>query len=165
MRVKSNKQLATRVIRKIRLRYQLSAVCLLLLAECLLLSCSVPNLEEPDCGEARGIVREFYSYHFGNNLGFSEEELNARGHYLTPEFRKSLGAAPQDLPPGIDPFTRAADPPKAFRVGECKVVEAGRRTSFEVLLFWRDDVRSEQRSITVEADRRADRWLIDRVSN
>lgn len=139
------------------------ALCLLLTAFGWL-GCSVPNLEHPECDQARDVVREFYSYHFGHNLGFTEDDLNARGDYLTPEFLVSIRDQPRDVPPGVDPFTRTEDAPKAFRAGECKVLEPGKRTRFEVLLFWKDDVRSEQRPITVELENRDGKWLIDRVS-
>ncbi len=129
-----------------------------------LAGCSVPNLESRECDQAQDMVREFYSYHFGHNLGFSEEDLNARRNYLTPEFLVSVRDPPRDVPPGVDPFTRTDDPPKAFRVGSCHLVEPGKRTRLEVLLFWKDDVRSEQRSIVVETEQRDGKWLIDRVS-
>lgn len=135
-------------------------LCLLLTAS-FLLGCSVPNLANPECDQARDVVREFYSYHFGHNLGFGEEDLNARRDYLTPEFLANLS----NVPAGVDPFTRTADAPKAFRAGECKILEPGKRTSFEVLLFWKDDVRSEQRPITVELVNRDGKWLIDKVTN
>jgi hypothetical protein len=44
------------------------------------------------------------------------------------------------------------------------VVEEGKRTNLEVLLFWKDDVRTEQTSIRVEAENSDGRWRIDRVS-
>ncbi|MEO8041373.1 MAG: hypothetical protein ABI646_02070 [Acidobacteriota bacterium] len=138
--------------------------CLLLVTSFLLLSCSLPNLEDADCTQSRDSVREFYSYHFGHNLGFAAEDINARREYLTPNFFSSLSETPRDVPPGVDPFTRMDDPPKAFRVGECHVLEPGTRTSFEVLLFWKDDVKSEQRPINVEVIQSGEKWLIDRVS-
>ena len=39
-----------------------------------LLSCgSIPNLEQPECTDSRFVVKEFYSYHFGNEMKFSED--------------------------------------------------------------------------------------------
>lgn len=136
------------------------AYCLLLIA-CCSISCSVPNLANPECDQARDVVREFYSYHFGHNLGYAEEDLNARRDYLTPEFFASVS----EVRSAVDPFTRTTDAPKAFRAGECKVMESGNRTSFQVLLFWKDDVRSEQRPITVELENLDGKWLIDKVTD
>lgn len=133
--------------------------CLLLTAFCLL-SCSVPNLEDPDCTRARDIVREFYSFHFGNDMVFSAENLERRKAYLTPTYFADLNGRPST----IDPFTRTDDVPKAFRVGECHVIEPRRRAAFRVLLFWRTDTRTDQRAINVETKNVDGKWLIDAVS-
>lgn len=133
--------------------------CLLLSAFCLL-ACSVPNLEQPECDQARDAVREFYSFHVGNDLAFAKDDLEKRKRYLTPRFFAELVAA---APIVVDPFTRTDDPPKAFRAGECRVVEPGRRVTFDVLLFWKTDTRTEQRSISVDAENHEGRWLIDNV--
>ena len=155
MKAVSTEQLARRA--KCRIGF-------LLIACCVSLACSIPNLEPQSCIDARTSVREFYSFHFGNGLGFGDEDLDKRQHYLTPELYDSLRVPPRDGPPGIDPFTRTDhDPPKAFRVGECEEVDP-QSAVFEVLLFWKDDVRSEERKITVAVAKRNEHWLIDRVS-
>ena len=142
------------VVRRIRF------VSCLLLSAFFVLSCSVPNLGEPDCEAARDTVREFYSMHFANDRTFSSENLEKRRPFLSREFYEHLKSEPQQG----DPFTRTSDLPKAFRVGECKVVEPGRQTSFELLLFWKDDVRSEQRAIKVETENADGRWLIRSIT-
>jgi hypothetical protein len=142
---------------------------LILLCVLFVASCSVPNLEQPECDQARDRVKEFYSYHFGYNLGFTEENLNARRDYLTPEFLARLQGPLRDAPAGADPFTWTGglsspdDAPKAFRAGECKVLLPDKLTEIEVLLFWKDDVRSEQRSIWVELEKQDGKWLINHV--
>ena len=133
-------------------------ICCLLLSAACLLACSVPNLGEPDCEAARVTVREFYSFHFGNDMTNSAENLEKRRQFLTPGFYEQLKGAEK---PG-DPFTLTDDPPKAFRVGECEVSETGVR--FDVLLFWKTDTRSEQRSIKVLAENVSDKWLIGSVT-
>lgn len=133
--------------------------CLLLTAYCLL-SCSVPNLEEPECTEARVAVKEFYSFHFGNDMQPTAENLKQRERFLTSELIKDLSEANA----GKDPFTLTDDFPKAFRVGGCKVVESQRHVSFGVLLFWRTDDRNEQREISLEAVRENGRWLVNKIS-
>jgi hypothetical protein len=132
--------------------------CILLSAFCLL-AC-IPSLEEPDCDQARDAVREFYSYHFGNDQKFGPQDLEQRSGYITPGFRERLHDTTQ-----VDPFTLTADTPKAFRAGECRVVEPARRVAFELLLFWKTDTRSEQRTIIVEAENVGGKWLVDRVTN
>jgi len=133
--------------------------CSLLVASCLLLSCSIPNLEPTECIQARDIVREFYSFHFGNDMTYSIENLQKRRAFLTPRLFESL----QSSAPPVDPFTLTDDQPKAFRVGECKVNEPGKRVVFEILLFWKTDTRTEQRPIHVGVENVDGRWLVDTI--
>jgi hypothetical protein len=127
----------------------------------LLLACSVPNLDEPDCTQARDVVREFYSFHFGNDMIYSAENLEKRKTFLTPRLFESL----RNSPPPVDPFTQTDDMPKAFKVGECRVKERNRRVEFHVNLFWKTDTRTEQRPIKVEAEKVDDKWLIDTIDD
>ena len=127
----------------------------------LVASCSIPNLEAPECTASRLTVKEFYSNHFGGEMKFSPESLKPLEKFLTPEYFQSL----RNLPPGNDPLTTGnADFPKAFRVGGCKVVDPS-KTDVEVLLFWKTETRSEQRAIHVEVVKRGDQWLIDKILN
>lgn len=123
-------------------------------------ACSVPRMESPACSESKNSVREFYSYHFGNDMKFSAEGLKLREKYLTPEFAKAVAGSAE----GTDPFTTGSDDiPKAFRVGECREISP-ERTESSVLLFWRTDERTEQREIKVEAVDKNDTWLVNKVS-
>jgi hypothetical protein len=135
--------------------------CLLLTAYCSLNCGSVPNLESAECTDSRGVVKEFYSYHFGNEMRFSAENLQKREKFLTLEFVKSLKGSQAEN----DVFTtNDTDFAKAFRVGSCQVVEPT-KTNIEVLLFWKTDTRSEEKKINVEAVKQGDKWLINKVSN
>jgi len=127
----------------------------------LTVTCGVPNLETPVCNEARTVVREFYSLHFGNDMVFSQETLKRRERFLTQGFSKLLEATND----GVDPFTTGTDDiPKAFRVGECREISAD-RVEFQILLFWRDDTRSEQREVKLEAARQNEKWLVDKIAS
>lgn len=122
--------------------------------------CSIPNLEPPACTESRTAVREFYSFHFGNDMKFSPENLKRREKFLTPELSKRLELSQENT----DPFTTGtSDFPKAFRVGECKEISPY-RTQFQLLFFWRDDTRSEQREIRIESAKQNEKWMIDKIS-
>jgi hypothetical protein len=134
--------------------------CLLLLALCLH-GCSLPNLEDPDCTKARDVVREFYSFHFGNDMQPTAENIALREKFLTPAFVGRLKSLPATT---TDPFTHTEEFPKAFRVGECKVVEPGQAVRFGVLLFWKDDVKSQQRPVFTSVRKENGNWLIDDVS-
>ena len=131
----------------------------LLPAACLL-ACSIPNLEPQACIDSRNGVREFYSFHFGNEMLNSPESLKPRERFLTSEFVARI----KNEKEGIDPYTTGTEElPKAFRLGECNEL-APDRTAFHVLLFWKDDIRSEQRPINVEAVKVGEKWLIDNVT-
>ena len=133
----------------------------LLCAFCYFLSaCSIPNLETNECIAARPAIREFYSYHFGNDQRFGPEDLAAREEFLTPELAERL----RNVPPEIDPFTLTADTPKAFRLGECRTVEPERKASFDVVLFWKTDDRSEQSVVKAEAVKQNEKWLVNGVT-
>ena len=123
------------------------------------ISCGIPNLDPPECSASRTVVREFYSFHFGNEMRFSSDALKLRERFLPPALIERTRTATE----GSDPFTTGdTDFPKAFRVGECRVI-APDRTEFDVLLFWKDDNRSEQRTIKVQAGKIDDKWLIDKI--
>jgi hypothetical protein len=131
-----------------------------LLSFCLLLAaCSIPNLEEAECTASRDAVKEFYSFHFGNEMRFSPENLRRREKFLTAQFVASL----QNLQTDADVFTtNSTDYPKAFRTGGCRVVSP-EKTEVEVLLFWKTDTRSEQKAIQVEAVKENNKWLINKI--
>lgn len=123
-------------------------------------ACTVPSLESPACTESKNAVREFYSYHFANEIKFSSDGLKHRERFLTPEFATAAANSSE----GTDPFTTGSDDiPKAFRVGECHEISP-ERTESSVLLFWRSDDRTEQREIKVEAVDKNDTWLVNKVS-
>lgn len=122
-------------------------------------ACSVPILETPACTEARAAANAFYAFHFGNEMRFSPENLELRARFLTPELYRKL----ENSDPNTDVFTTGTiDIPKAFRVGTCETaVDDSARV--QILLFWRDDVRSEQRAIFAKFEKRAEAWLLDTI--
>lgn len=142
---------------KFKIQIQLFTFCALCFA--LFVGCSIPNLEKPECNESKQTVKEFYSYHFGNDMKPSRENLQLREKFLSAELKQNLAAPTDDA---IDYFTATDDYPKAFRVGNCTIVETN-KTVFQVVLFWKDDTRNEQREIKVETVKQADNWLINKV--
>lgn len=93
-------------------------------------------------------------------MRFSPENLKLRERFLTPELSKTMNSVEDE----VDPFTTGtSDFPKAFRVGECSEISA-EETEFQVLLFWRDDTRNEQRVIKVVAAKQNEKWLVDKIS-
>lgn len=124
-------------------------------------ACSIPNFSSQECIDAKPAVREFYSFHFGNDMAFSQENLALRERYITPRLKSELATRQGTA----DPFTvNSDDVPRAFRVGECSTA-APDRAVYDVLVFWKDDSRTDQRTIKVELQKIGDTWLVDRVSN
>lgn len=122
-------------------------------------ACSIPNLENSQCAEARDVVKRLYSFHFANDLKFNKENLRLREAYLSDQLKRDLGARP-DGP--FDYFTQTDDYPKAFRIGKCEAVNP-ESTVFDVLVFWRTDTRSEEKHIRVETAKEGGKWLISSV--
>lgn len=121
--------------------------------------CSVPSLEPVECSQSQIALREFFSFHFGNDMRFSQSNLEKRQPYLTERFRESVEKSTEDS----DPFTlRDNDFPKSFRIGQCNV-ESADSTKFDVLIFWKDDTRSEQRKLIATMKLAGDRWLLDGI--
>jgi hypothetical protein len=122
-------------------------------------ACSVPNLETPECTAGRQAVKEFYSFHFGNEMKPSKENLQRRERFLSENLKRQL-SAPTDA--AIDYFTATDDYPKAFRIGEC-TAENENKAVFQIVFFWKDDVRSLQREIKAETVKENGKWLINRI--
>lgn len=134
--------------------------CLLSSVFCLLTNCSIPNLESSECQEARDPLKRFYSYHFGGEMQPSEKYYQDRKEYLSPGFGTFVS---KQIMNKRDFFTLEEDYPKAFRVGVCETVEPD-KVRFGVLLFWKDETRSEQKKVNVEMIKENEKWLIDKVS-
>jgi predicted HTH transcriptional regulator len=91
----------------------------------------------------------------------SAENLKRREKFLSKELLQTFAASNETAK---DYFTATEDYPKAFRAGECRTIAAD-RTVFGILLFWKDDGRSDQRRIEVEAVKENGNWLIDKVES
>ena len=104
---------------------------LLFVLSIFLSACSLPNLEKPECIESREIVKQFYSFHFGNDMKPNFENLKQREKFLSQRLFDELKTQPETAK---DYFTQTDDYPKAFRVGGCEVVSPD-KTIFEILTF------------------------------
>lgn len=124
-------------------------------------ACSVPNIENPQCRTAQDFLKKFYSFHFGDGLQPSAENLEKRREFLTGELQQQLARQEQTA---VDYFTQTEDYPKAFRVGSCDII-SDEKILVNILLFWKTDTRTEQREIKVEVVRENGNWLINRVQN
>jgi len=139
----------------------LTAFCLLTFYLCLS-ACSIPSLESPDCAAARDGVKEFYSFHFGNDMSVSSDNLKARQRFLTPEFFGTLSSQGDT---SVDPFTKADTPPKTFKIAKC-IQEGSDKADVAVQIYWRYETgKVDQRELHVETIKSGDTWLINKVSN
>ena len=141
------------------IRRSVRLTCLLLTVYCSL-ACSLPNLEKPQCTAARDAIKRFYSFHFGNDMHPSPENLKAREQFFTSGLIGKLSASTE---PAKDYFTATEDYPKAFRIGEC-ISGSDDNAVMQVLLLWRDDTRNEQKEVHVETVKVGDKWLINNVA-
>ena len=123
-------------------------------------SCSIPSLEKPECTEARDAVKQLYSFHFGNDMHPSPENLRARERFLTPELFKTLSASSGTT----DYFTASDDPPRTFKIAKCEAPQSD-KANVQVQIYWRDDAKTVQKEVHVEAVKTGDTWLINKVSN
>jgi hypothetical protein len=100
-------------------------------------------------------------------MNLSEGNIKLREKFLTSRLRTELIVESAKLPARTTEYftgTPTTDLPKAFRVGDCKVVEPGAKVQFDILLFWKDDTRTEQRHVSTFVKKENDSWLIDSVS-
>lgn len=124
-------------------------------------SCSLPSLESAQCTAARDSVKRFYSFHFGNDMHPSPDNLKASEAFLTPDL---IGALSAQNDQARDYFTATENYPKAFRVGAC-TSDSTESATLQVVLLWRNDEKSEQKEVRVETVKSGDKWLINKVSN
>ncbi len=122
-------------------------------------ACSLPSLEKPQCAAARDTVKRFYSFHFGNDMHPSPENLKAREQFLTSELVSTLSASTETAK---DYFTATETYPKAFRVGSC-TSDSDDKATLQVLLLWRDDTKNEQKEVHAKTVKIGDKWLINKV--
>src|ERR1043166_1296736 len=144
----------------------LLAFCIVHCALCIA-GCSVPNLEDPQCSEARDSVKRFYSFHFGNDMSPSPENLKARQRFLTDDLYHALRESTFGK---TDYFTKSDDYPRTFKIGKCTHTPDASNLTMQVQLYWRDDQSTVQKEVEVDVLNRGnvvsdDMWLINKVTN
>lgn len=124
--------------------------------------CNVPSLESTECAEARTVIKQFYSFHFGNDMAPSLENLKLRERYLTGEYFSQLVTlqnAGIDL--DRDPFTPWSEKgaPKTFKIGQCNV-HSEKEVYFQVQFYWRDDYSTDQKEWYADMEKANGVWLL-----
>ena len=124
-------------------------------------SCSIPNLEPAECVEARDSARQFYSFHFGNEMRPSVENFKARERYMTPRYFASLATHHEN---GADPFTLTTEYPRTFKLAECKA-SSSTDIDLKIQIYWRDDLKTEQQEVQANFVKQDGKWLLDGVGS
>jgi hypothetical protein len=142
------------------------AFCILYCALCIA-ACSVPNLESSECSEARDAAKRFYSFHFGNDMKPSLENLKLRERFLTDQyFSRLMDAQNAGGDAEHDPFTPYSEKglPRTFKIGKCREI-SDTVVDLQVQFYWRDDNSTEQKELHAEMVRTSGVWLLERTSS
>jgi len=115
--------------------------------------CSVPVLESTQCTEARNDLREFYSFHFGNDMRPTPDNLLVRRRFLSDQLYEEM-AATQMSNGATDYFTKSDEYPRTFRVGKCEHFPDASSLTMQVQLYWRDDQKTTQKEVKVDMEAR-----------
>lgn len=137
------------------------AFCLITCALCFGACGSIPNLESAECTAVRNSARQFYSFHFANNMVPSRETFKAREQFLTPRFNATLAVAPQS---DLDPFTMAVELPRTFKIAECTALSPT-NVDIKIQTYWRDDVSTRQQEVQANFINEGGKWLLDSVGS
>ena len=121
-------------------------------------SCNVPNLESPECTQARDTLRQFYSWHIGTSADDRIKQPEIQNKFVSPGF------LPDPNNSADDPFTFSKDMPKTFKIGKCESSDE-KKVTMQVQLYWRDDSQTVQKEVRVEEVKTSDAWLINKVTN
>jgi len=119
--------------------------------------CRFYSLEPIECTEARVAAKQFYSFHFGNDMAPTAENLRLRQRFITPEYYDTV-LNPTDEP-GLDYFTQSNEYPRTFKIGKC-VDSSSDKATFVLQVYRRDDFSTEQREKLFGLEKRNNLGLI-----
>lgn len=137
----------------------LVVVSVAVLAALFAASCRVETFDESPCGEAKDAAHRLYSFHFGNDMTPSPENLEKRKRYLTDELFKQLSANTSRT----DYFTASENFPRTFKIGQC-TLNSPNDATVQVQIYWKDDYTTVQKDLLVDVVKRANDWLINSVT-
>ncbi len=127
----------------------------------LIYSCRLYSLEPLECTEARVVAKQFYSFHFGNEMRPSLENLRSRERFLTPRFFSALTASGEG---SLDQFTLTENYPKSFKIGECRA-DTATNVDLQIQLYWKDDYTTVQQEVVANMVKEGGKWLLDGVGS
>lgn len=124
-------------------------------------SCRLYSLEPLECTEARVAAKQFYSFHFGNEMRPSPENLKLRERFLTPRYFAALTASGEG---SLDQFTLTENYPKSFKIGECRA-DTATNLDLQIQLYWKDDYNTVQQEVVANMVKESGKWLLDGVGS
>ena len=111
------------------------------------------------------VVKQFLTFHFSQDMGFTPEAVKQRSAWLTSEMMEACRAyfaIPQnpDEPPFIngDPFTGTQEYPQTFSAGAAKSTKTSARV--DISFHWKE---APSRKAVVLLKRLNGKWLIDDI--
>jgi len=119
-------------------------------------SCSVPNLESPECSAARDVVRQYYSLAIGADPMSNPTALSKLKALRSTNFTVS------PVRGDADQYHFTSQQPISYRVGECSD-QTDRSVKTKVKVIWRINDQNSDRDDTVTLAKVDSAWLIDRV--
>lgn len=124
-------------------------------------SCRLYSLEPIECTEARVAAKQFYSFHFGNEMRPSPDNLKSRERFLTPRYFTALTASGEG---SLDQFTLTENYPKSFKIGECRD-DTATKVDLQIQLYWKDDYKTVQQEVVANMVKESGKWLLDGVGS
>lgn len=106
-------------------------------------------------------AKQFYSFHFGNEMQPSADNLRAREKFLTPRYFTALMASGEGT---LDQFTLTENYPKSFKIGECKA-DTATNVDLQIQLYWKDDYNTVQQEVVANMVKGNGKWLLDSVGS
>jgi len=122
-------------------------------------SCRVETFDDTPCGQAKDEAHKLYSFHFGNDMTPSPENLEKRKRFLTDELFKQLSANDSRT----DYFTASENFPRTFKIGQCSL-KSPEEATVQVQIYWKDDYSTVQKDLLVDVVKRSGGWLVNSVT-
>lgn len=147
---------------------------ILLLAASFAGGCNLLINNDVECQTARDTAKKFYSIHFDSELNFSRAKVESLRQFLLPELAEMLArnaereeAMQSYLTEYHDPLTLSAEPPRAFRIGECRILpEDANSADIEISIYWRNgDGDAIERRIHLKLHNEKDGWRVKNITD
>lgn len=139
------------------------AFCLLAFAFSLLGCGSIPNLESPECTQARDSVRQFYSWYFGTDAEQRAKQPEIIRKFMAASFVPYKVGGIEREP---DPYTMTRSMPTTFKLAQCKA-SGPESVYLKVQFLWKPGESGENgemvRLVHLQIVKDAESWKISSI--